>query len=324
MGVDARLALVEHARSGARAAGAAMHDLSDARKLSRRHRFDGKKGLRLARLDTADLGSLARDDEAAARELTRLATDRIAQLQDALYAEGRSALLAVIQGMDASGKDSAIRAVFSGVNPQGCRVVAFKQPSDEELDHDWLWRCVQALPRRGCLGVFNRSHYEEVLVARVNSDVLAAERLPAGCVSPRLWRERFADIRAFEDYLGRQGIVVRKFFLHLSKDEQRRRLLDRMATPDKRWKARAGDVALRKHWGNYQDAYQEAIRATATPRAPWYVVPADHKWYARLVIAAAIVDALEEIAPAYPEPSAAEARALAAARRALAREGKRH
>jgi PPK2 family polyphosphate:nucleotide phosphotransferase len=321
--VDARLAPVEDAPSGAGAAGAAMHDLSDARKLSRRHRVDGGRRPHLARLDPADLGPLAHEDEAAARELTRLATDRIAQLQDALYAEGRSALLVVIQGMDASGKDSAIRAVFSGVNPQGCQVVSFKQPSDEELDHDWLWRCARALPRRGCIGVFNRSHYEEVLIARVHADVLAAERLPAGCVSPRLWRERFADIRGFEDYLARQGVVVRKFFLHLSKDEQRRRLLARMEAPDKRWKARAGDVALRAHWGAYQGAYQDAIRATATPRAPWYVVPADHKWYARLVIAAAVVDALEEIAPVYPKPSAAEARALAVARRALAREGQR-
>jgi PPK2 family polyphosphate:nucleotide phosphotransferase len=222
--------------------------------------------------------------------------------------------------MDAAGKDTAIREVMSGINPQGCQVFAFKKPSDEELDHDFLWRCTRCFPERGRIGVFNRSYYEEVLVARVHPEVLARQKLPPELVTKRIWRERFEDIRALERYATRQGIVIRKFFLHVSKAEQKRRLLGRIAVPGKNWKFRTGDVGLRKHWPAYQRAFEDAIRATATPESPWYIVPADNKWYARLVIGAALVDALERLELDYPRLSRAELRELAAAKRALERE----
>jgi PPK2 family polyphosphate:nucleotide phosphotransferase len=297
-----------------------MQDLLRARELSRAYRVDGSRKFALRDHDPQDTGPLRSGDEQDARELTQRATDRLAELQDKLYAQDRWALLALIQGMDASGKDTAIREVFSGVNPQGCQVYAFKQPSEEELDHDFLWRCTRCFPERGRIGVFNRSYYEEVLVARVHPEVLARQKLPRALVTKRIWRERFEDIRALERYAARQGIVVRKFFLHVSKAEQRDRLLGRIAVPGKNWKFRTGDVGLRQHWRAYQRAYQDAIRATATPEAPWYVVPADHKWYARLIIGAALVDALEGLGLAYPKLSRAELRALGKARSALLRE----
>ena len=281
--------------------------------------MDGRRAFALRNFDPADLGPLREVDEPRARALTARATARLAELQTRLYAQNRWALLVVIQGMDAAGKDSAIRHVLSGVNPQGVQVFSFKQPSEEELDHDFLWRTSRCFPERGRIGLFNRSHYEEVLVARVHPELLARQRVPAPLVTPRIWQERFEDIRALERYATRQGIAIRKFFLHVSSDEQRRRLIERIDEPDKHWKFHSGDVALRKHWRAYQRAYADAIGATARPHAPWYVVPADHKWFARLVIAAALVDALEELRPVFPKLTPAERRELAVARRALER-----
>jgi PPK2 family polyphosphate:nucleotide phosphotransferase len=291
-----------------------------ARELSRGYRVDGSAKFTLRDFDPEDIGPFQSADEPRARALTLRATDRLAELQDKLYAQDRWALLVLIQGMDAAGKDTAIREVMSGVNPQGCQVYAFKAPSEEELDHDFLWRCTRAFPERGRIGVFNRSYYEEVLVARVHPEVLAKQKLPPELVTKRIWRERFEDIRALERYATRQGIAVRKFFLHVSKREQKKRLLGRIAVPGKNWKFRLGDVGLRKHWRAYQRAFEEAIQATATPEAPWYVVPADNKWYTRLVVGAALVDALESLRLAYPRLSRAELRGLARARRALNRE----
>ncbi len=297
-----------------------MTDLLMARELSRAYRVDGRKKFKLGDFSPGDTGSLLSADEPLARSLTQRATDRLAELQDKLYAQDRWSLLVLIQGMDASGKDTAIREVMSGVNPQGCQVFAFKKPSEEELDHDFLWRCTRSFPERGRIGVFNRSYYEEVLVARVHPEVLASQKLPPELVTKNIWRERFEDIRALERYATRQGIVVRKFFLNVSKREQKQRLLGRIEVPGKNWKFRVGDVGLRKHWRAYQRAFEEAIRETATPESPWYVVPADNKWYTRLIVGAAIVDALEGLRLAYPKLSPAELRGLAAARRSLERE----
>jgi PPK2 family polyphosphate:nucleotide phosphotransferase len=297
-----------------------MDDLLRARELSRGYRVERGASFRLRNFDPADTGTLQSADEPHARALTERATARLAELQDKLYAQDRWALLVLIQGMDASGKDTAIREVMSGINPQGCQVFAFKKPSEEELDHDFLWRCTRCFPERGRIGVFNRSYYEEVLVARVHREVLERQKLPPELVTKRIWQERYEDIRALERYASRQGIVVRKFFLHVSKREQKERLLGRIDVPGKNWKFRLGDVGLRQHWSAYQRAFEDAIRATATPHAPWYVVPADNKWFTRLVIGAALVDALEELKLAYPTLSREDLRALRRARRALARE----
>ena len=219
--------------------------------------------------------------------------------------------------MDTAGKDGAIAHVMSGVNPQGCRVESFKRPSAEELDHDYLWRAARALPERGEIGIFNRSYYEEVLVVRVHDDILRAEKLPSSLITRTIWRERYEDINAFERYLSRNGFVVRKVFLHISKNEQRKRLLARLDDPDKRWKFEEGDIAERARWKDYMAAYEDAIRATSTAHAPWYVVPANHKWFARLAIAQILTDALEELDLAYPPVDAARKRVLSRIRRDL-------
>ncbi len=246
---------------------------------------------------------------------------RLPELQERLWADDRWAVLLIFQGMDASGKDGVIKHVMSGVNPQGCQVTSFKVPSEEELDHDYLWRTTRALPERGRIGIFNRSYYEEVLVVRVHAGVLARQKLPPRLVGPNLWRQRFEDIAAFERYLARNGTVVVKFFLHLSREEQRRRFLDRLETPEKRWKFSLGDVAERHHWDRYMAAYEEMIRHTAAPHAPWYVVPADHKWFARLVVAAALVSTLEGLKLEFPAVDGAHLADLEEARRLLAAEG---
>lgn len=297
-----------------------MDRVSSASRLSRSYRVDGTHRFRLADFDPADTGAFSDADQPRARALTQQATERLAELQDMLYAQDRWALLVLIQGMDAAGKDTAIREVMSGINPQGCQVFAFKKPSEEELDHDFLWRCTRCFPERGRIGVFNRSYYEEVLVARVHPEVLERQKLPPKLVTKAIWKDRFEDINALERYATRQGIAIRKFFLHVSKEEQRRRLIGRIDVPGKNWKFRLGDLALRPHWPKYQSAFEDAIRATATPHAPWYVVPADNKWFSRLVIGAAMVEALEEMKLAYPSVSPAEQRELQRARRKLQRE----
>ena len=296
-----------------------MDDVGRARELSREYRIARARGFRLRDFDPSDTGPLSEADEPLALALTRQATALLAELQDKLYAQDRWALLVLIQGMDAAGKDTTIREVMSGVNPQGCQVFSFKKPSEEELDHDFMWRCMRCLPERGRIGVFNRSYYEEVLVARVHPEVLARQKLPPQLVTKRIWEERHEDLRAFERYATRQGIVIRKFFLNVSKAEQKRRLIARIDVPGKNWKFRVGDIGLRRHWGKYQHAFEDAIRATATPEAPWYVVPADNKWYARLIVGAALVDTLETLGLDYPKLTREAKRAFSAARRALER-----
>lgn len=258
------------------------------------------KGFRLSRHDPADTGGLKLDKEAAGTEL-RNGVEQLARLQEQLYAGQSRSLLLIFQAMDAAGKDGTIKHVMSGVNPQGCAVTSFKTPSSEELSHDFLWRCAKVVPPRGMIGIFNRSYYEEVLAVRVHPEFLAKQRLPPEHVGKRLWKERFEDINAFEQHLVRNGTVVLKFFLHLSKGEQKRRFLKRIEDQDRNWKFSASDVTERQHWDDYQEAYDDAIRRTATPEAPWIVVPADHKWYTRLVVGATIVNALEALKLKFPE-----------------------
>ncbi len=271
--------------------------------------------VKLRRFDPAETAPFRSKDEAADRIEKDLG--RLFKLQELLYAEDRWAVLLVLQGMDASGKDSAIEHVMRGLNPQGTNVVSFKVPSVEELDHNFLWRVSRALPARGHIGVFNRSHYEEVLVVRVHPDILDRARLPEDLVTKRVWQERFDDINAFERHLARNGTLIRKFFLHVSQDEQRQRFLARLDDPAKNWKFSLGDVQERDRWDDYQRAYEEMLAATSTEQAPWYVVPADHKWFAHLLIARVVAEALESLGLAFPRPTPAQRRELSQARRKL-------
>jgi PPK2 family polyphosphate:nucleotide phosphotransferase len=259
-------------------------------------------------------------DKGEASEMLQEGIRWLAQEQEMLYAQDRWSLLLVFQAMDAAGKDSTIKHVMSGVNPQGVQVFSFKQPSQEELSHDFLWRYYWRLPERGRIGIFNRSYYEEVLVVRVHEANLKAQKIPPSLLGPRIWDERLADIAHFEDYLTRQGVIVLKFFLHLSREEQKKRFLKRLDEPEKNWKFSTSDVQERKFWADYMRAYEEAIRATASKAAPWYVVPADNKWFTRLVVASAIVDAVERLDLAYPTVDAEKRKELATARAALARD----
>ncbi|MCS6970429.1 MAG: polyphosphate kinase 2 family protein [Planctomycetes bacterium] len=291
--------------------------MSILRRLARRYRIDRGKRFRLRDHDPEDCAGLTKDE---AEALLPECIERLAALQDRLYADDRWAVLLIFQAMDAAGKDSAIKHVMSGINPQGCQVYAFKAPSAEELDHDFLWRTACRLPERGRIGIFNRSYYEEVLVVRVHPELLARQRLPDACVHDALWEERYQSIRDHELHLARNGTLIRKFFLHVSKGEQRRRFLKRIEDPERNWKFSEADVGERAHWDDYMRAYEDAIRATARPHAPWFVVPADHKWFTRLVVAAALIDALESLQLEYPKLAEEQRRALARARRALARE----
>jgi PPK2 family polyphosphate:nucleotide phosphotransferase len=288
-------------------------------KIAKRFRVDDGKKFRLAECDPADTLGLDIDkDDAKAM----LAADigRLAEMQEKLYAQDTWAVLVVLQAMDAAGKDGVIKHVMSGINPQGCEVHAFKAPSAEELEHNFLWRAAMRLPRRGRIGIFNRSHYEEVLVVRVHPELLERQHLPPAVVADDIWRERFKDIRRFERHLVGNGIAVLKFHLRVSKDEQKRRFLQRLDEPAKRWKFSMSDVAERKLWDRYEDAYEDMIRHTATAEAPWYVVPADNKFFARLVVAAAIIDALDRLDLAFPKVTGAALRELKRARAALLEE----
>ena len=282
-------------------------------------RVDGSSKFHLAAQKTAQKGGL---DKSAAQEILDANRKRLQDFQEKLYAQDRWSLLLVFQGMDAAGKDSAIKAIFEGVNPQGCEVTSFKQPTSHELNHDFLWRCVLALPERGRIGIFNRSYYEECLVTRVHPKLLRAQKLPSKLVTKNIWRERFEDIRAFERYLSRNGIVILKFFLNLSREEQRKRFLDRLEEPSKMWKFSMADVNERKFWSRYAAVYQDIVRHTATPVAPWYVVPADHKWFARVVIGATIVQTLDTLNLRFPRVDKASQEEFAAVRQALQQEGK--
>jgi PPK2 family polyphosphate:nucleotide phosphotransferase len=287
----------------------------------KRFRIDKPEKFRLADIDCTDTCGLD-IEKAEAKAMLADGVERLAALQEKLYAQNRWAVLAVFQAMDAAGKDGAIKHVMSGINPQGCQVHAFKAPSQEELDHDFLWRIAKALPERGRIGIFNRSHYEEVLVARVHPEILARQRLPQP-LGKDIWDDRFKSIRAFERHLARNGVLILKFFLHVSKEEQRQRFLARLEEPAKRWKFEMGDVAERKLWDKYQHAYEEAIRATSRPEAPWYVVPADNKWFARLVIAEAMVEAMEGLKLEFPKVDGSALKELERVRGALIAEAPR-
>jgi PPK2 family polyphosphate:nucleotide phosphotransferase len=266
--------------------------------IASRYRVGNASRFRLKDADPADPWGAAL--KGAAETLLDESVKRLADLQERLYAQDRWAILFVFQAMDAAGKDSTIKHVMSGVNPQGCEVHAFKAPSPEELDHDFLWRTTRLLPRRGHIGIFNRSYYEETLVVRVHQNILARQQLPSELVTKNIWRERYEDINAYERYLTRQGIVIRKFFLHVSKEEQRRRFLQRLDEPEKHWKFSTADVGERAHFAEYMHAYEDTIRHTSTDWAPWHVIPADRKWFTRLAVVAAMIDTIESLDPRFP------------------------
>jgi PPK2 family polyphosphate:nucleotide phosphotransferase len=286
----------------------------------KRFRIDDPQGFDLARLDCADTGGVDKDD---AHEMLASDIKRLAALQQRLYAQEEWAVLIILQGMDAAGKDGIVAHVMSGVNPQGCDVHSFKAPSTEELAHDFMWRTTVRLPARGRIGLFNRSYYEDVLVVRVRPEALRREKVPGKLAGKSLWKERFQDIRAFERHLARSGTLVLKFFLNVSKEEQRQRFLDRLDDPAKRWKFSMSDVTERGRWNSYQAAYQDMIRETSRPAAPWYVVPADHKWFARLVVAAAVIDALDRLDLDFPRIEGSALKELRKVRKALEAEAPR-
>lgn len=277
-------------------------------------RYDGSAKFHLRDHKTNEKGDL---DKETAQAILEANKKRLIEFQEKLYAHDRWSLLIVFQAMDAGGKDSAIKAIFEGINPQGCEVTAFKAPSSKELEHDFLWRHVVALPERGHIGIFNRSHYEECLVTRVHPEILAKEKLPQKLLTKNIWKERFEDISAFERYLCRNGTLVLKFFLNVSKEEQRERFLDRLEIPSKQWKFSMGDIKERALWPRYQAVYQDIVRHTATPHAPWYVVPADHKWFARVVIGSVINAALEKLDLRFPRADKASLEEFKAVRKAL-------
>jgi PPK2 family polyphosphate:nucleotide phosphotransferase len=271
-----------------------------SREISRPFRVTGKDKFRLKDFDPDDTGDLGDEDKPRAKEMLQAGMEALTDLQDKLYAQDRWSLLLVFQAMDAAGKDGAIKHVMSGVNPQGCQVVSFKSPSSEELDHDYLWRCNRNLPERGRIGIFNRSYYEEVLVLRVHRALLEKQKLPPQRISKDIWKERYRDIRAYERYLNGNGVIVRKFFLYVSRAEQKKRFLERIDQPEKNWKLSPADVVERGFWNDYMDAYESAIGETATPDCPWYVVPADNKWFTRIVVASAIIQTLDSLDLKYP------------------------
>ena len=282
-------------------------------------RVDGSDEFHLKSHKPNEKGGLDKD---SAHKIVDTNRGRMRELQEKLYAQDRWSVLLIFQGMDAAGKDSAIENVMSGINPQGCEVYSFKQPSSKELDHDFMWRSTISLPERGRIGIFNRSYYEELLVVRVHPEILAKQRIPPQLVTRNIWRERFEDVSAFEKYLARNGTIVLKFFLNVSKDEQRKRFLDRLDEPAKNWKFSLADVAERALWDKYQAAYQDVLRHTSAKHAPWFVVPADHKWFARVVISSAIVSAMEKLDLRFPEPEKGKTDELKKARDALEKDGR--
>lgn len=288
-----------------------------AGKLADHYRVTSGEKFRLKDVDPGDTLDFDSDDKDRAKEALASGVELLAELQDKLYAQDRWGVLLIFQAMDAAGKDGAIKHVMSGINPQGCQVFSFKAPTSDDLDHDYMWRCQRCLPERGRIGIFNRSYYEETLVVRVHPEYLARQKLPAELVTKDIWQERFQDIRSFERYLSRNGILVRKFFLHVSKKEQKRRFLARLENPEKNWKFSAADLSERGFWEDYQKAYEDMIQNTATKNAPWYVVPADNKWFTRVVVAAAVIEALASLDLTYPEVTKDQLKELAAAKAKL-------
>jgi len=294
--------------------------IKNARSVAKPFRVTDGKKFRLKDFDPGDTLQFGSEDKPRAKEALANGVEILAEQQDMLYAQDRWGVLLIFQAMDAAGKDGTIKHVMSGINPQGCQVYSFKSPSAEDLDHDFLWRCMKCLPERGRIGIFNRSYYEETLVVRVHREFLAKQTLPPELVTKHIWEERFQDIRSVERYLTRNGILVRKFFLHVSKKEQKRRFLERLDNPEKNWKFSANDIKERAFWGDYMSAYEEMIQETASKAAPWYVVPADNKWFTRIVVAAAVIDALASLDLHYPKVSAEKLKELAAARQVLEKE----
>ena len=291
--------------------------VKQCRKVANPYRVGQGRDFRLKGVDPGDTLQFTDKDKPKVKEALEMSVRALAKFQDQLYAQDKWALLLIFQAMDAAGKDGVIKHVMSGVNPQGCQVYSFKSPSAEELDHGYLWRCMRVSPNRGNIGIFNRSYYEETLVVRVHPEFLAQQKIPPSLVTKDIWQERFEDIRNFEQYLAHNGVVVRKFFLHVSKKEQRRRFLERIENPDKNWKFSANDIAEREHWSEYMAAYEDMIRHTASEEAPWYVVPADNKWFTRLVVGAAIIETLASLNLSYPQVSKDKRKELATAKAAL-------
>ena len=291
--------------------------ITKARKFAGPYRVDKGKNFRLKDVDPGDTAGLGSEAKPQARDALRNGIQALAELQDMLYAQDRWGVLLIFQAMDAAGKDGAIKHVMSGVNPQGCQVASFKAPSSEELDHDFLWRCNKQLPERGRIGIFNRSYYEDVLVVKVHPEFLGSAKLPPRLVKKDFWENRYRDIRSFERYLANNGVIVRKFFLHVSRKEQKRRFLDRIENPAKNWKFSASDAKERACWTDYMKAYEDMVRETSTEDSPWYVVPADNKWFTRVVVAAAVIEALASLGLHYPEVGPEKLRDLAAVKKAL-------
>jgi PPK2 family polyphosphate:nucleotide phosphotransferase len=291
-----------------------------SRALAKPFRITDGSRFRLDDVDPGDTLKVGSEDKPRAKQALAMGIEALTELQDMLYAQDRYAVLLILQAMDAAGKDSTIKHVMSGINPQGCEVFSFKAPSDEELDHDYLWRSMKSLPQRGRIGIFNRSYYEETLVVRVHAELLARQKLPPDLVTKDIWKERYKDICNFEKYLTRNGIVIRKFFLHVSKKEQKKRFLERLENPEKNWKFSVSDIKERAFWSDYMTAYEDAIRQTASKDAPWYVVPADNKWFTRAVVAAAVVDTLGSLGLSYPKVDKERRKGLVEAKRELLRE----
>ena len=292
--------------------------IKTASELAKPFRISKGKDFRLKDVDPDDTLEFTKEaDKPRAKEALAMGVTALAELQDQLYAQDKWAVLLIFQAMDAAGKDGAIKHVMSGVNPQGCQVNSFKSPSAEDLDHDFLWRCMKHLPNRGQIGIFNRSYYEEVLVVRVHPEFLAKQKMPPKLVGKKIWEERFEVIRNFEQYLARNGVVVRKFFLHVSKKEQKRRFLERIDDPLKNWKFSSNDASERDFWDDYMEAYEQMIQETATKEAPWYLVPADNKWFTRVVVAGAVIETLASLDLAYPKVDEGKLKELAAAKKKL-------
>ena len=298
--------------------------IEKAKKFSNEYRVGDGKDFKLKRYPTDDFPNLKKKDKQAAKELLQLSVEALAMMQDMLYAQDKWSLLIIFQAMDAAGKDGAIKHVMSGLNPQGCQVSSFKAPSAEDLDHDFMWRCQKQLPERGRIGIFNRSYYEEVLVVRVHEQILQSQKIPKELVTKHIWSERFEGIRNFEKYLTNNGTVVLKFFLNLSKGEQKKRFLERIDNPDKNWKFSASDAKEREFWDDYMNAYEQMIINTSTEKSPWYVIPADDKPYARIAVASAVINAMDSLNLAYPEVSKEKVEELQQVKKVLLSEGEAH
>lgn len=295
--------------------------IQSARHLAQPFRITSGKKFRLKQVRPQETLHLDEADKDAAEDALKQGVKTLAGLQDMLYAQDKWAVLLIFQAMDAAGKDGAIKHVMTGINPQGCQVHSFKAPTSEELDHDFLWRCMKALPERGRIGIFNRSYYEETLVVRVHQAILEKQKLPPQLITKHIWKERFEDIRNYEQYLSRNGVLILKFFLHVSPEEQKKRFMERIDQPEKNWKFSATDAKERAHWSTYMKAYEEMIQQTAAPHAPWYVVPADNKWFTRLVVASAVIEGLKSLDLHYPEVGPEQLKELAAAKKLLLAEG---